>query len=106
MRAQIGPASYRNYDSLSRYSLVPNYYNYSDKKEMSGTGFQLEDDTAYVLHKVKQGDSYDSIALQYYNNPTYYWIILDFNRILDPFHEPEVGDLLKVPSISVIAFAR
>jgi nucleoid-associated protein YgaU len=57
-----------------------------------------------VSHKVKDGDTLDSLALYYYNNPTYYWVIADFNRIQDPYLELEVGRILKIPTFSNIAF--
>lgn len=50
-------------------------------------------------YTVKEGDTYDSIALEYYNNPTYYWIICDYNRIIDPFVEPKKGDILYLPTL-------
>ena len=39
------------------------------------------------------------IALWFYNNPTYYWVICDFNRILDPLKKPEIGTVLYIPTM-------
>ena len=71
--------------------LIINNYNRLDDKYIEGTTSWLSSDTSYSIHKVELNDTYDSIALKYYNSPLYYWIILDFNHIQDPFKEPEVG---------------
>lgn len=95
---------FREYNKLSRYSGVPYYYNPVDNKYMYGIGKNLRNDTTYKVHKVEDGDTLDSIALYYYNNPTYYWIIADFNRIQDPFIKLKVGTKLNIPTFSCIQF--
>lgn len=96
--------SYKSYDRLSRYMTVPYYYNTLTDKYVYGTSTWLDDTTQYSVYKVKQNDTYDSIALDFYNNPTYFWIICSFNRVLNPFEKPAVGKLLKIPSLSNITF--
>ena len=49
---------------------------------------------------VKEKDTYDTIALEFYNNPTYYWVICDYNRIIDPFTPPKAGTVLYLPSLN------
>ena len=95
---------FREYKKLSRYSGVPYYYNVNDNKYIYGIGTNLKDTTAFKIHKIVEGDSLDSLALYYYNNPTYFWIIADFNRIQDPFVELEVGSRIKIPTFSSIQF--
>lgn len=96
--------TYKSYTKLSRYSQCPYYYHTLDKKYIYGTTNYLRNDTTYVTHTVAAGDTFDSIALDYYNNPTYFWIICSFNRIQDPFIELKVGQQIKVPTISNIEF--
>lgn len=96
--------SYKQYDKLSRYSVFPYYFNTLDNKYIYGTTAQLYTSTKYTAYTVRKNDTYDSIALSAYNNPTYYWIICDFNRIQDPFTPPEPGTVLKIPSFSSIYF--
>jgi len=83
----------------SRYNGFNYYYNKLDKKNQMQTSKWLSQDNSYQTYKVKEGDSYDSIALWFYNNPTYYWIICDFNRILDSFIPPTPGDILYIPTL-------
>lgn len=96
--------SYKSYERLSRYSSFPYYYNRNDNKYIYGTTGQLDDTTPSSSYIVKQNDTYDSIALDFYNNPTYYWVICDFNRIQDPFENPAEGTLLRIPVFSSIRY--
>jgi hypothetical protein len=96
--------TYKQYNRLSRYNNFPYYYSTLDNKYIYGTTAYLRTDTPYVLHTVERDDTLDSIALKYYNNPTYFWIIADFNRIRDPYKKLEIGQNLKVPSFSAIRF--
>lgn len=94
----------RAYDRLSRYAGFPFYYNTLDNKYMYGTTNQLKTNTPYKMYKIKKNDTLDSIALQNYNDPTYYWIICDFNRIQNPFADLKVGGYLRLPILSSIEF--
>lgn len=96
--------SYKDYNYVSRYSPSPYYYHILDDKYITGTAKQLSDKTVCFEYIVKRNDTYDKIALRYYNNPTFYWIICSFNRIADPFENPKPGSRLKIPSISAIEF--
>lgn len=95
---------YKSYDRLSRYSNFPIYYNTLNNKYCSGTTSYLSDETEYLLYTVELNDTYDSISLYHYNNPTYYWVICSFNRVADPLETPVPGSTLKIPIISNIEF--
>lgn len=81
----------------SRYNGTFYYYNTLDNKYQHETTKWLSHDNKVTKYVVKKDDTYDSIALYFYNNPTYYWIICDFNRILDPIEAPTPGTLLYIP---------
>ena len=96
--------TYRIYTRLSRYNNFPYYYQTVDNKYVYGVTANLKDTTPYTIHTVAQNDTFDSLALKYYNNPTYFWVIADFNRYNDPYTKLEVGTQLKIPSFSDIVF--
>lgn len=96
--------SYKSYDYLSRYLNFPYYYNSRDKKYIYGTTSQISKNISYYLYEVKDDDTLDSIALDVYNNPTYFWAIADFNNIQDPYLIPKVGDKIKIPLLSEIKY--
>lgn len=96
---------YKNYERVSRYQVFPLYFNNIDKKYIYGLTSNLDDkETSFVVHSVKRGDTLDSLALYYYGNPTYYWIIADFNRIRDPFMSISDRKTIKIPNFSNIHY--
>ena len=95
---------YQNFKQFSRYSITPIYYNTLDRKYFGGITQWLSDETPYETYEVQIADTYDSIALRYYGNPTFYWVITDFNRIHNPFEKPVPGSIIKVPNFSKIEF--
>lgn len=86
-------------DYFSRYNGLSYYYNKLDKKYQLQLKSWLKDTNNYTTYTAEKGDTWDSIALVYYNNPTYYWVICDFNKVLDPFKEPQEGDTILIPAI-------
>ena len=96
---------YTTYDYASRYSGVPYYYDKRHDRMCAGIYRAIDKTTSYGSHTVAASDSLDSISLKYYNNPTYWWAIAQFNDILDPFIElSKKYKTLKVPNISSITF--
>jgi len=96
---------YNSFDYTCRYTDVPYYYNIKDKKYIYGIGSNLNKQTAYIAHKVKETDTLDYLALKYYNNPTFWWIIAYFNDIQDAFIKlSDKYSVLNIPSISSIQF--
>lgn len=99
--------SYGQFDYTCRYSAVPYYFHTEDDKYIYGIGSNLYKNTAYSIHNVSPTDTLDYLALKYYNNPTFYWIIAYFNDIQDVFiNIGENYQTLKIPHISSISFGK
>ena len=96
--------TYKTYTKLSRYNNFTYYYQSNDKKYIYGITSRLNDKTSYTNYLVKKNDTLDTLALYYYNNPTYFWIIADFNRISDPYKKLDENTYIKIPSFSSISF--
>lgn len=93
------------FDYISRYSGVPYFFNTKKRREVYGIGSQISFDTPYVSHKVRTSDSLDSLSLEYYNDPTYWWAIAYFNKILDPFIILEQKyKVIKIPNLAGLKF--
>lgn len=93
------------YDYTSRYTTIPYYYHTLDKKYTYGIWSNLKNTTSYVAHNVKDTDNLDYLALKYYNNPTYWWVIAAFNDIQDPFIRlVDSYSVIKIPNIQSIDF--
>lgn len=96
---------YNKYDYTCRYTGVPLYYNSRDEREVFGLSKNLSKDTSWVAHKVMPDDTLDKLALSYYNNPTYWWVIAYFNDIQDAFVKLDRHySVLKIPAINSIVF--
>lgn len=106
MADKLTNKQYKDYDYLSRYTSFPFYYNEEDRKYVYGVTSQLNQNITYVLHEVKVNETLDTLALDYYNNPTFFWIIADFNHIQDPFLKLEIGSKLKIPTLNEVNFGE
>lgn len=106
MADKLTNKQYKDYDYLSRYTSFPFYYNEEDRKYIYGVTSQLNQSITYVLHEVKVNETLDTLALDYYNNPTFFWIIADFNHIQDPFLKLEIGSKLKIPTLNEVNFGE
>ena len=96
--------TYKQHNNLSRYALVPIFYNKLDKTYQPGFPMRLRKDIPYIKHIIKAGDTLDSLSLYYYSNPTYYWIIADYNNIFDPFLPLVVGEQILIPTFQQLEF--
>lgn len=99
--------STKQYAYVSRYTPFSFYYNTKDEKYIYGITSYLNPDTSHVLHSVVEVDSLDSLAEHYYGRPDLYWLIADFNRIIDAT-EPIYGKYktLKIPSLGTVTFKQ
>ena len=96
--------AYKNYNYLSRYEGVPYYFHKEDRKYVYGTTSHIKKSISYILHEVGLNDTLDTLALDYYNNPTLFWAIADFNDIQDPYKKLTVGQELRIPVLNEISF--
>ena len=97
---------YATFNYLSRYTTVPFYFDTLKNRNVFGIGTNLKKDTEFVAYKVKQSDNLDLLALKYYNNPSFWWVIAYFNDIMDALTPLTVGTIIKIPSIASIEFGE
>jgi hypothetical protein len=99
--------NYGNFNYLSRYSHIPYYFDSLEDREVYGIGMNMKNNTEYVTHVIKANDTVEALALKYYNNPTYWWIIAYFNDIQDAFKPlRDKYTTIKIPNISSVEFGR
>ena len=98
---------YLNYSYLSRMTSTPVYFDILTSKYTNGISVDLNKNTPSVTHKLKRGDTLDSLALKYYNNPTYWWIIAMFNNIQDAFIDITARyTVLQIPNLGALIFEK
>lgn len=99
--------NYASFDYISRYTNTPYYFDTIENKEIFGIGTNLKTNAEFITHKLRSNDTLDSLALKYYNNPTYWWVIAYYNDIQDPFKPlKNKYKTLRIPSISNVEFGR
>lgn len=95
---------YVKFTYQSRYADIPIYYDTLRDRYVCGIGTNLNKTTYATMYKIQQGDTLDSLALQYYNNPTLWWVIAYFNSIIDAFTPLEPNTLIWIPALASIEF--
>lgn len=99
--------TFEHFDYNSRLTPFPFYYDKIGDRYVYGLSSNVKKDIPYVSHKVAETDSLDSLALKYYNNPTYWWYIAYFNDIQDAFvNLYQKYSIIQIPSISSLQFGR
>lgn len=53
-----------------------------------------------IYHEILYGDTLQRIAWQVLGDARYWWVVADFNDIIDPFEDLLPGTQLRLPSIS------
>lgn len=51
-----------------------------------------------IQHIVKDGETLQNIAFRYYGDSGKWYIIAEANKILNPFKELEMGNLIRIPT--------
>lgn len=51
-----------------------------------------------IQHTVKEGETLQNIAFRYYGDSGKWYIIAEANKILNPFKELEMGNLIRIPT--------
>lgn len=52
----------------------------------------------WVYHPVRKFEKWHNISKQYYGNEAYFWLILIFNRIVDPFRALLDFTMVRIPN--------
>ena len=99
--------NYATFNYLSRYTNVPYFFDTLSEKDIYDISTNLKNNSEFVTHKVKSNDTLNSLALKYYNNPTFWWVIAYFNDVQDAF-KPLIDKYvtLKIPNIASVEFGR
>ena len=88
----------RRPNATSRYRnssvLVDGTEVYLGPRQVPATHFSAQD----RYYRVVSGDDLTRVAAKVLGDPRYWWVVADFNDILDPFAELEEGAELRLPS--------
>lgn len=95
----------KTYSYISRYTKFPYYYQELDEKYFYGITGNINKNINFLIHKVRDYDTLDLLALNYYGRPDFYWIIADYNNIKDPLIKlSDKYKTLKIPTLTQIYY--
>lgn len=80
-------------------NIFQNLYNDKRINEMID---QYTFERKWVYHPVRPFEKWHNVSQTYYNNEAYFWVILLFNRIVDPFQALLDFNLVRVPNLEFI----
>lgn len=55
-----------------------------------------------IYYTWQEKDRYDLIAHKYYNDPSYWWVVAEFNNKMHFLDEPENGEVIVLPSLETL----
>jgi len=78
------------------------YYNIMNSKEVSDIIDQYIFDRLWVYHPVRKFEKWNILSKIYYGTDDYFWLILLFNRIVDPFQDLLNFNIVRIPNLSFL----
>jgi len=78
------------------------YLNLANSKEVQTLIDEYIFSKSWVFHPVRKFEKWNILSNIYYNTEDYYWIILLFNRIVDPFTDLLNFNIVRIPNISFL----
>jgi len=65
-----------------------------------------DDDTDFTTYQLRNSDigRFDILAEIFYGDRSLFWVLLDFNQIVDPFNDVYVGQKIKVLTLERLIF--
>lgn len=56
----------------------------------------------WIYHPVRSFEKWDTLSKTYYNDGSYFWLILLFNRISDPFRSLQDLSIVRIPNFDFL----
>jgi len=78
------------------------YYNMLNSKSISDLIDDYIFNKFWVYHPVRKFEKWNTLSNIYYNSEDYYWMILVFNKIVDPFQDLLHFNVVRIPNFSFL----
>jgi len=95
--------------NISHYLFGKLQFNHKDKPTTTSVGLKTADNTIanlmalydYEVVYIPAGYEHrpDLISDLFYRTPEYWWLIMLFNNVIDPFEDFNVGDRVLLPKL-------
>jgi len=54
------------------------------------------DNTSFIYYTTKEKQTWTTIAYEFYNNVTLWWLVCSTNQIMNPVKQPTPGTIIKI----------
>ena len=78
------------------------YLNLLSSREVNQLIEDMIFEREWVFHPVRPFETWATISLRYFSDPDYFWLILLFNRIDDPFSALQNFNMIRIPNYSFL----
>jgi hypothetical protein len=78
------------------------FLNIMNQKEMNDVIIEMIENREWVYHPVRVFEKWHTLAKLYYDNEAYFWLILLFNRIIDPFRSLQDFSMVRIPNFNFL----
>jgi hypothetical protein len=56
----------------------------------------------WIFHPVRPFEKWHNLSKRYYGNESYFWLILLFNRVTDPFRDLQDFNIVRIPNFTFL----
>jgi len=78
------------------------FINIMNDKEVNSIIDRYTFERKWVYHPIRQFEKWQTISKIYYNNESYFWIPIVFNKIIDPFHGLTDFNIVRIPELQFL----
>lgn len=78
------------------------FLNMTNQPEIDDIIEEMIFNREWVYHPVRSFEKWNTLSKLYYNDESYYWLILLFNRIRDPFRALQDFNIVRIPNFDFL----
>lgn len=90
------------YQSSRYYNQLIDYFSFienSDEFPIVFYEFDAPGTTTWTEHVYTYGERLDQISFKYYGRPDFWWLIPEYNPVIDDFNNISPGTVLRIPRV-------
>jgi len=78
------------------------FLNIMNQPEVNALITSMLENREWIYHPVRPFEKWHNLSKYYYNNESYFWLILLFNRIIDPFRALQDFNMVRIPNFDFL----
>jgi hypothetical protein len=78
------------------------FLNMTNQPEINQIIEDMLENREWIYHPVRTFEKWNTLSKTYYDNESYFWLILLFNRIVDPFRSLQDFNMVRIPNFDFL----